>query len=251
MPDWAWPVLLGILGAVFGSFIATVGVRLPQGRSASAGRSACDACGKTLGPGELLPVLSYAVLRGRCAACGAAIHPGHVAIELLGLGIGLGAGFAAPGAEGAAGAVFGWLLLALGVLDFVAFWLPNALTGALAAIGLATGLAGLDPALTDRLIGGAAGYAVLALVAEAYRRARGRVGLGGGDPKLFGAIGLWLGWHALPAVLLAACLIGLSAALALRVAGRQMGMHDRLPLGTMLAASAWGVWLAAATGLGG
>ncbi|WP_197417796.1 prepilin peptidase, partial [Sphingomonas sp. CCH21-G11] len=100
-----------------------------------------------------------------------------------------------------------------------------------------------DPRLTDRLIGGAAGFALLWSVAAVYQRLRGRVGLGGGDPKLFGAIGLWLGWRALPMVLLAACLIGLAVALVMRLRGRDVTATTRLPLGTLLAVAGFGVWV--------
>ena len=85
---------------------------------------------------------------------------------------------------------------------------------------------------------------------RAFRGVRGREGLGGGDPKLFAGIGLWLGWQALPLVLLVACVTGLTVVLALRLAGRQMGMNDRLPLGVMLAIAAWAVWLGTAMGMG-
>lgn len=240
---WVWPIALGVFGLIFGSFIATIVVRWPAGKSALRGRSECDSCAKTLGPSELVPVLSYAVLRGRCAGCGAAIKPSHLAIELIALAIGVGAGFVAPGVDGVAGAAFGWLLLLLGALDLTAFWLPNPLTAALAVTGLGMGLVGLGPAIEDRLIGGVAGFASLWMIAVAYRRLRGREGLGGGDPKLFGGIGLWLGWQALPMVLLAASLIGLSAVLGLRAGGYRMKATDRLPLGTMLAVAAWAMWL--------
>jgi leader peptidase (prepilin peptidase) / N-methyltransferase len=240
---WVWPVALGVFGLIFGSFIATVAIRWPAERSALEGRSECDSCGRTLGPHELVPVLSYAVLRGRCAGCGAAIRPSHLAIELIGLGIGVSAGLAAPGVEGIAGAAFGWLLLLLGALDLTAFWLPDPLTAALAATGLGMGLVGMAPPLEDRLIGGVAGFASLWLVAAAYRTVRGREGLGGGDAKLFAGIGLWLGWQALPLVLLAASLIGLSAVLGLRAGGNRLKATDRLPLGTMLAIAAWALWL--------
>ena len=245
---WLWPAGLGVLGLVFGSFIATLALRWPQRRSMARGRSQCDACGKGLAAGELVPVLSYLLQRGRCRGCGAAIHPSHVLIECIGLAIGVAAGLAAPGIEGAAGAAFGWLLLALAALDLAAYWLPNVLTGALAATGLAPGLAGLDPPVLDRVIGGAAGFWLLWLLAAGYRRLRGRQGLGGGDPKLFGAIGLWLGWRALPLVMLAACLIGMAGVLGLAMGGRRVLPTDRLPFGVMLASAAFAVWLGMALG---
>ncbi|MDP5278107.1 prepilin peptidase [Sphingomonas sp. DG1-23] len=240
---WLWPVLLGALGLVFGSFIATVAIRWPEGRSALRGRSQCDGCGKGLAARELVPVISFVLQRGRCRDCGAGIHPGHIATEAVGCAVGVAAGLAAPGLEGVTGAVFGWLLLALATLDLAAFWLPNLLTGALAAVGLATGLLGIAPAMDVRLIGGIGGYAALAAIAAGYRLIRGRQGLGGGDPKLFGAIGCWLGWQALPLVLLAAALIGLAAVLGLYLGGRRVTATDRLPFGVMLAAAAFTIWI--------
>lgn len=237
------PLALGVLGLVFGSFIATLAIRWPQGRSAMRGRSACDSCGKGLAAGELIPVLSYLLQRGRCRGCGAAIRSSHLVTELTGCAIGVSAGLVAPGAAGVAGAVFGWLLLALAALDIAAYWLPNLLTGALALTGVATGLAGLAPAIEDRLLGGVAGFGLLWLVAWGYRRLRGRQGLGGGDPRMFGAIGLWLGWYALPMVLLAACLIGLAGVLGLMAGGKKLTGTDRLPFGLMLAAAGYAVWI--------
>ncbi|WP_333572159.1 prepilin peptidase [Sphingomonas sp.] len=242
---WGWAVLLGLLGAVFGSFIATIAVRWPEGRSVARGRSACDACGETLTPVELVPVLSFLILRGRCRHCRATISPSHWVIEVAGLAIGAVAGLVAPGLEGIAGAVFGWLLLALAALDLAAFWLPNVLNAALAAAGLGAGALGLAPSLLDRMIGGVAGFAVLWLVARGYKALRGRQGLGGGDPKLFGAIGCWLGWQNLPLLLLAASLIGLAAVLGMMSVGRRVRATDRLPFGVMLAAGAWALWVGA------
>jgi leader peptidase (prepilin peptidase)/N-methyltransferase len=230
----AWPLVLGVLGTVFGSHVATVAVRWPQPAS---GRSRCDGCGRELGAAELVPLLSWTVQRRRCRTCKGAINPLHPSIELLGALIGVSAGVAASGWTAVAGAAFGWLLLALGSIDFVAFRLPNALTAALAVAGLATGVL-LPPPLPDRVIGGALGFGVLWLAAILYDRIRGRVGLGIGDAKLFGAIGLWLGWRALPAVLLVACVAGLVWALA-----KRMRHDDRLPLGTLLAGAAFAMWL--------
>nr|WP_315383084.1 A24 family peptidase [uncultured Sphingomonas sp.] len=240
---WGWPILLGVLGAVFGSFIATTAIRWSEGRSVARGRSACDSCGTPLGAAELVPVLSYLAQRGRCRHCSARIASSHWGTEVVGLVIGAIAGLVAPGIEGCAGAVFGWLLLALAALDLAAFWLPNGLNAALALVGLGVGAAGIGVPLPERVIGGIAGFAVLWLVARGYKALRGRQGLGGGDPKLFGAIGCWLGWENLPMVLLAASLIGLAAVLALLVVGRRVRASDRLPFGVMLALGAWAVWL--------
>ena len=159
---WLWAGGLGLLGLIFGSFLATIAVRAPEGRSAARGRSACDACDAPLSAWELVPLLSYVGLRGRCGRCGARINAFHPAMEALGLLIGTVSGALAPGMAGAAGALFGWQLLLLAALDLRAFWLPNWGTGALALSGLAAGLAGLAPDWGDRLIGGAAGFGLKA-----------------------------------------------------------------------------------------
>lgn len=242
---WLWPAGLGLLGLVFGSFIATLAIRWPEGRSATRGRSACDGCGKGLRAHELVPVASFLVQRGRCRACGARIAPLHLATELVAGAIGVAAGLAAPSIAGACGAVFGWLLLALAAIDLAALWLPNGVTAALAVTGLLLGgLTGSEPLLSDRAIGGIAGFGALWLVATLYRSVRGRDGLGGGDPKMLGAIGLWLGWHALPMVVLASCLAGLAAVLVMAMLGRQVSGSIRLPFGTMLAGGGFVLWLA-------
>lgn len=242
LPPSFWPVLLGILGAVFGSFIATLAIRWPEERSVAIGRSACDGCGRMLRATELVPLLSFVGLRGRCRSCGAQIARAHIVTELFGAAIGIVAGLVAPGFEGVAGAICGWLLLTLGAIDLAAFWLPDRLTLTLAIIALAGGLGGAAPNLTDRLIGGAGGFGALWLIATLYRQVRGRTGLGGGDPKLFGAIGLWLGWRALPIVLFVASLAGLAVVLAMAVGGRRPTATDRLPLGTLLAGAAFLCW---------
>lgn len=242
LPDYAYPLLLGILGLVFGSFIATVALRWPQGRSALEGRSACDSCDKALRAHELVPLFSYVLQRGRCRACGGAIHPGHPGTELAGLVIGVAAGLVAPGPEAIAGAIFGWLLLTLAALDLSAFWLPNLLTALLALAGIVDGFF-FPPSWLDRIAGGVIGYALLELARFTYRQIRKREGLGGGDAKMFAGIGIWLGASMLAPVLLAASLIGLGFALAARISGREMGMTSRLPLGTLLAIAAFPAWL--------
>lgn len=236
------PLLLGLLGVIGGSFLATLVVRWTDGRSVVAGRSACDGCGRTLSPVELVPLVSAVVQRGRCRACGSAIDPVHWRVELACLLVGASAGLVAAPVEAVAGAGFGWLLVTLAALDLRAWWLPDRLTALLAGGGLASGLIG-DPPWPDRLIGGVAGFALLWLVAASYRRVRGREGMGGGDPKLFGAIGLWLGWRMLPAVLLVASLVGLGVVLWRRLTGRAMARDDALPLGMLLAVAAYPAWL--------
>ncbi|WP_294088785.1 A24 family peptidase [Sphingomonas sp.] len=231
--------LLALLGLILGSFIATLVIRWPHGRSVMAGRSVCDGCGRALGVGELVPLLSALVQRGRCRACGGAINPLHGRIELAAGLIGALAGATLPGMAAPVAALFGWLLLALAALDITEFWLPDVLTATLALAGVASWALGIGPALADRLIGGAAGFGALWAIGAGYRMLRGREGLGGGDPKLLGAIGLWLGWRLLPAVVLVAALVGLGVVLLRWAGGRAVDRGDALPLGALLAIAAY------------
>lgn len=235
--------LLAAIGAVVGSFVALVVGRWPAGRRIALARSACDGCGAVLGPGELVPVLSFAAQRGRCRRCGARIGWREPAIEIAAAAIGAVAALALPLPAAAVVAVLGWTLLLLALLDAEHFWLPRAVTWPLALAGLAATAALRPTALRDHAIGAAAGWAALAGVAAAYRRVRGRVGLGGGDAALFAATGAWLGWAALPLVLGSAAIAGLVVALLLW--GRGITATTRLPFGVFLAAATWAVALVA------
>lgn len=242
------PLAAAILGAIFGSFIGALVVRWPAGRSILTGRSQCDACGAQLKPWQLIPLISYILLRGRCAACGTAIGWHCFAIELSAALTGALSLAVHPGAEGLAIAAFGWLLLPLALLDLRHYWLPHPLNAALALGALAGAALDIPPDWTSRLIGAGAGCGGLWLIALLYRLTRGREGLGGGDPLLLGAIGLWLGWQALPLVLLIASGLGLAVALVLQRRGHDLDAATRFPLGTLMALAAWPVALAGLSG---
>jgi leader peptidase (prepilin peptidase)/N-methyltransferase len=238
-----WPILGGLLGAIAGSFLGTVVLRWPVGRSVRKGRSACDACGHTLGVPDLFPLLSALALRFRCRHCGARIDPLHWRMEAAMALAGAMALALAPGIGGLGWALFGWLLITLAVLDWRHFWLPDALTLPLAFLGLTLGMWVTDVPFVDRVVGAAAGYGALLALALGYRALRGREGLGLGDAKLLGATGAWLGWRALPFVLLVACLVALLTVLAQRLSGKHLTAGTRVPFGTFLCLGAVPGWL--------
>lgn len=230
-------------GLIAGSFLATALIRWPRGRSIVRGRSRCDSCDAPLGVRELVPVLSFLARRGRCRRCGAPIDPRHPGVELAAAMVGTVALAAHPVPLGLATALFGWWLLLVAALDLERQWLPDRLTLPLIPLGLAAAWAGFGPPLAERLAGAAIGWAVLFLIAAAYRRLRGRDGMGGGDPKLFGAIGAWIGAWQLPVILLGAGLLGLAALVLMRLRGEAVTATTRLPLGTLMALAAWPAWL--------
>ncbi|HEY0596436.1 A24 family peptidase [Sphingopyxis sp.] len=238
----------GVTGLVLGSFVATLVLRWPAGRSVF-GRSQCDRCGRTLGASDLVPLLSAAVSRGRCRTCQAPIDHFHWQVELGSAAIGVIALALLPGTAGWLWALLGWLLLPLALLDARHFWLPDRLNALLAVAGVLFAGPMLGTSLLDRWIGALAGGAVLALVARAYRRARGAEGMGGGDPKLVAAIGAWLGWQALPLMLLLASFGGIVWALIAQRKGDQPLGQRRVPFGVFACTAAfaavplWSLWV--------
>lgn len=244
-----WPIAGFILGAVIGSFLATVILRWPEGRSVLSGRSACDGCGRRLSASDLVPLLSFLIQRGRCRTCGARIDPLHPGVELGCALAGAIALWLAPGIEGLGWAILAWFLIVLAVLDYRHFWLPDALTLPLAFLGFTLAIWVNGVALADRLIGAAAGYGALTLVRLGYRRLRGREGMGGGDPKLLGALGAWMGWQTLPLILLIASGTALMLAAWDMMQGRAVTRATQVPLGTFMAMAAIPGWMVA-TALG-
>jgi leader peptidase (prepilin peptidase)/N-methyltransferase len=198
-------------------------------------RSACPSCGRRLGAVENVPVVSWLVLRGRCAGCGNPISGRYPVVELLG---GLLAGLAiwrfGPTWQALAGCFFLWTLLALTFIDADTQLLPDSLTLPLLWAGLIANLFGLFAPLASAVIGAIAGYLSLWLVYWAFKLIRGKEGMGHGDFKLLAAIGAWLGWPALPLVILLSSVVGAVVGIALIVLRR----HERsspLPFGPYLA----------------
>ena len=231
-----------MVGLLVGSFIATVVTRFPGSESPLRGRSRCDHCGAPVSAPALIPLISYAVLRGRARCCNAPIDPIHPVAESAAALIG-GIGALLPAAHAVAAVWFGWVLLTLALIDLRCFRLPNPMVALLAVTGFGASLLPGAPTAIESLLGMLAGYAALQAVRLLYRRARQREGIGSGDPKLLAAIGLWLGWQPLPAVLLIGSVAGLIWAGCMRLAGRPIALSHRMPLGTLLAIAAWPVWL--------
>jgi leader peptidase (prepilin peptidase) / N-methyltransferase len=243
--DWSLTIsLFLLLSAPFvGSFINLVAERWPKGESFVYGRSHCGHCGHVLGWNDLVPVVSWGIARGKCRYCNIRISIRHPVAELSALGVAVWSFALFSGPMSWITVLFGWTLLAVSLVDLRWLWLPDALTLALGLAGLVTGWV-LTPAdVPGRLIGAAAAYAILTLAAWIYRRYRKREGLGAGDPRLFGAIGAWVGWQGLGTVLLYAGICGLLLVLIRARGAHPVGLTTRLPFGPCLCVGAWLVWL--------
>ncbi len=237
-----WIVLL--LGAPFiGSLLGVLITRLPRGEPVVVSRSRCDSCLHILQARDLVPLLSYAVQRGRCRRCGAVIGLFHPLIELASMAVVLSAAAIDTGDRLIAGCALGWALLTLGIYDWRSYQLPDVFTLPLILLGLlATWW--LDRAqVTDNAIATACAYVGCRAVSWSYKLMRGRDGLGQGDAKLLAASGAWLGVAALPNVVLFAAVAGLAIAAVLSLGGKVLTARTMLPFGPCLALATWLIWL--------
>lgn len=235
------PFLLwaAVLGAIVGSFLNVVAHRLPRGGSLARPGSACPQCDTPISARDNVPLLSYLWLGGRCRHCGTDIGRAYPATELATSALTvLAAAQLGPSAALIPALAATWLLVALARIDLDCYLLPNTLTGLLAIGGLLTALAGYGPAPQNALGGAVLGFGVLYGVGWAYARLTGREGLGGGDPKLLGALGLWVGADGVLLCLFLAAVAG-SLIGGLVIALQHGNRHYALPFGPFLAGAGW------------
>ncbi len=242
--DMALPALL--VSPFVGSFLGVLVQRLPRGRSWAWSRSECEHCGRVLSPAELVPLLSYAMLRGRCAGCASPIGWFHPAIELAALAVAVAVAASGGGAPWVLwpGCVLGWICLALGLIDWRHFRLPDVLTLPLLLLGLLATAWRQPDQLGDHALACLLGWLAFRGIALLYRRLRGVEGLGQGDAKLLAAAGAWLGMLALPMVVCGGAILTLLAVLARALwSWQKPDRHRRVAFGPGLAASLFGCWL--------
>jgi leader peptidase (prepilin peptidase)/N-methyltransferase len=218
-------------GLVAGSFTTVVAHRVPRGESIVGPRSRCPVCGAQIAAYDNVPVLSWALLRGRARCCGEPISVRYPLTELA-----LGAVYAATvlvlwddPAELALGLVFVTTLVAVTLTDLERRIIPNRILLVAAVAGVAIA-AGADPAsLPERAIAAVAAGGLLFAAALAYPR-----GMGLGDVKLAAAMGLFLGRSVAPAILVA-LLAGSLTGLALIARHGAAARKRAIPFGPFLA----------------
>jgi leader peptidase (prepilin peptidase)/N-methyltransferase len=200
-------------------------------------RSACPHCGHQITALENIPVISWLVLRGKCSSCKAPISPRYPAIEIVtGLLSAALVWHFGSGPMGLATLVFGWLLVAMTMIDYDTQLLPDDLTYPLLWLGLLVNLDGMLVPLRDAVIGAAAGYLVLWSIYWLFKLATGKEGMGYGDFKLLAALGAWLGWAMLPTIILLSSVVGAIVGISLIVFAKR-GRDKPIPFGPYLAAA--------------
>ena len=254
MPHWFFVAAMTLYGLLFGSFANVVIWRVPRGESIVRPGSHCPACEAPIAWFDNIPVVSWLVLRGRCRSCASRISPRYPLVEAASGALFLAAAlrFGVSWRAVVTAIVF-WLLLVLSAIDLDVLRLPNPLVLALASVGgIATlvseltgvqivplpaeqGSAILGRPLLSALVGVALGVGLTATIAIVYRTVRHRRGLGMGDVKLLGALGLLLGPYVVMAMFFGS-LFGMAAGL---TSGHAVRASERpMPFGPWLAAGA-------------
>jgi leader peptidase (prepilin peptidase)/N-methyltransferase len=230
VPEAAEIVVAGVLGALIGSFLNVVIWRVPRGESLLTPPSHCPGCDRRIAPYDNLPVLSWVLLRGRCRHCGTRISVRYPIVEILTAVV-----FAAVAATRGFDAdlvlelPFVACLIALAGIDFDHRLLPNKIVYPMAAYGLVATLLVERGDLVEHLIAGAGAFTFLLIVALIYP-----AGMGMGDVKLAGAMGLFLGLSIVPGMLVA-FLSGTIVGLAIMVREGVSARKKAVPFGVFLA----------------
>jgi leader peptidase (prepilin peptidase)/N-methyltransferase len=221
----------GLAGLLIGSFLNVVAWRLPRRESLIRPGSACPACRTPISPYDNVPVVSWLVLRGRCRHCGARISGRYPAVELATAALYVAV---ALGRDGALEIVLGLLLVTalvpIALIDLDRRIIPNAITlpAAVAAV-VAAGVIDLH-FVPEQLIAGAAAGGFFLLAALLHPR-----GMGMGDVKLAGVLGLYLGRAVAPAIFVALISGVLVGALVIARKGAKEGRRTAVPFGPFLA----------------
>ncbi|KFK91774.1 MULTISPECIES: A24 family peptidase [unclassified Serratia (in: enterobacteria)] len=255
---WLWLCFVGLLGAIVGSFLNVVIYRLPvmlerrwQQESLLQlaqplpeplprfnlllPHSCCPHCQQPVAARDNIPLLSFLWLKGKARCCGAAISWRYPLVEAATVLLFVLAALAWPLGMPLFGAwIFLSVLLALAVIDHHTQLLPDVLTLPLLWGGLLLNLQGTFVPLEQATIGAMAGYLCLWSLFWLFKLATGKEALGYGDFKLLAALGAWLGWQALPQVILLAAGSGLLFTLLQRGLARQ-DLSQPLAFGPWLA----------------
>ena len=261
VPNFVAWIAIAILALIAGSFLNVVIYRLPlilrqqwhdEARALLAETqhtqstpklsllypsSHCTQCATPILWRHKIPLLSYIFLRGKCAYCRKPICISYPIVELLTMVTWLTV-FAIYGFSylSVAGAWFVSCLIALACIDQNEGYLVDEITVPLIWIGLLLNCFATIVSAEQAIWGAVAGYVSFFLLNLIFKAIRGRPGLGGGDMKLLAALGAWLGWELLPAMVLIASLSGLAFYCILHLR-RRYALSDAIPFGPYLAFS--------------
>jgi leader peptidase (prepilin peptidase)/N-methyltransferase len=192
--QWMVAALAGLVGLLLGSFLNVCTLRWPLEESVVKPPSHCPGCGTQIRWYDNIPVLSWIALRGKCRVCEAPISPQYPIVELA-TGLIWAGCFMQNGlsVEGARGAVFLTILLGIAITDARFYIIPDEFSIGGGVLGLA--LAPLAGGLTtvEAFLGAGVGFGILWLVAKLGTWLFKKEAMGGGDLKMMGMVGAYLG----------------------------------------------------------
>jgi leader peptidase (prepilin peptidase)/N-methyltransferase len=201
-------------------------------------RSRCPACDHKITALENIPVISWLFLKAKCSECGSGISIRYPIIELTSALLSVLVAYYFGVQWFTLAALFlTWALIALTMIDFDTQLLPDNITLPLLWLGLLISLLQISNiSLENSVIGAIAGYMVLWMVYQLFKLITGKEGMGYGDFKLLAVLGAWLGWQALPLILLLSALVGAVVGISLILfLGRDKNIP--IPFGPYLAAA--------------
>lgn len=227
-----------LFGLAFGSFLNVCIYRIPLKKSIIFPPSSCPNCEHRIKFYDNIPVFSYLLLRGKCRNCHTHIPIHYPVVELL-TGLLSMALFIRYGLSYQYILSFLFLiaLLLISFIDLHHQIIPDILSIPGIFAGIAVSFIPGHLTWPDSIIGAVGGGGILYLIALVYKKVTGRDGMGGGDVKLLAMIGAWMGWRALPFIILLSSLSGIViGGGALMMAGK--GYRVRIPFGPFLSLGA-------------
>ncbi|ODS23330.1 methyltransferase [Candidatus Endobugula sertula] len=262
IPWFYYPFVL-LIGLLIGSFLNVVIFRTPkimeqefrQGccefldiknhqtkvetLSLSKPSSTCPRCKNLIKPWHNIPIISYLLLKGKCAHCACPISIRYPLVELAtGLLTVLTIAVLGLSMESLVALLLLWSLIALAMIDIDTQLLPDSITLPLLWSGLIANSFGLYVELAEAVWGVVCGYLSLWSVFWLFKILTGKEGMGYGDFKLLAALGAWMGWQALPLIILLSSFVGAC----IGIAGIMMLGRDKnvpIPFGPYLAIAGW------------
>jgi len=252
-----------VIGLLVGSFLNVVIFRLPRrlnyhwarecrellGHPADAGEnpppglivepSHCPSCGHHIRFYENIPLLSFVLLGGQCSACGAGISLRYPAVEIFtALLSGMVAWKFGVTLATVYGLLFTWMLVAIAFIDLDTQLIPDNLSLPLLWGGLLVNIDYTFAPLRDAVIGAAVGYLLLWLIFHLFKLVTGKEGMGYGDFKLLAALGAWMGWQAIPMIILLSSVVGAVIGVFMMIF-RRSDRGQAIPFGPFLAGAGW------------
>lgn len=231
MPLLFFAVFAGVMGAMVGSFLNVVVYRLPRGESLITPPSRCPGCETPIRPFHNVPVFGWLLVRGRCRACHTSISARYPVVEAFSAAIAVAVVAAKHSPHDVAlGLGLVAVLVPVALIDFDHRIIPNKITAPAAALAVILGLATRPSGVPEQLIAGAGAAAFLLFFVLAYPR-----GMGMGDVKLAGVLGLFLGRYVAIALLGGVLAGTIAGVVVMARLGVERGRKTAVPFGPFLA----------------